>query len=235
MGRLNFLTCCLEARHGKPVKSSDEAYTVLKNYQMGIYTLLIIQVLVDVLWITMAYVNGFALYTVDPSVVVSTGWAHAVSHLGLWFILEFLSAWLGAQVTWFSLETRPEKSYAAALRFLIVYLIALGTSMVADIVHIVLTGLEVGDDESTFAVENWGFLIAFLVVYILYLVFIKAWLFYRSVVYYRAIQEYTGADLVMNLIPSAMTMKANDLENAGASTPMMQEYYNRKRSNPPKK
>lgn len=231
MGRINFLTCCLQSRYaGGPVKSSDDAYTVLTNYRTGIYTLMIAQVLVDILWITLTYVNGFALYVVDPSVAVSTGWAHSVSHMGLWFVLEYLCAWVGGQVTGFSLETRPEKSYAGALRFLIVYLVVLGVSMLGDIAHVVLTGLEIGDKESTFAVENWTFLIVFLVVYILYLVIIKVWIFYRCVVYYRAIQEYSGARLIFNMVPTAGTP---DVESAllapSVRTPMMEEYYNSKK------
>lgn len=234
MGRINFLTCCLQSQYDKPVKTSEDAYTALKNFQTGIYTLMMVQVLVDILWIALTYVNGFALYVVDPSVVVSTGWAHSVSHMGLWFILEYLCAWTGGQVTGFSLETRPEKSFAGALRFLIIYLIVLSVSMLGDIAHIVLTGLEIGDKESTFAVENWTFLVIFLVVYILYLVIIKVWIFYRCVVYYRAIQAYSGASLVFGLLPSGSSAPLNDgdVEAAGAAstirTPMMEEYYKMK-------
>jgi hypothetical protein len=234
MGRINFLTCCLQSRHDKPVKTSDDAYTVLKNYQTGIYTLMLIQVLVDILWITLTFVNGFALYVVDPSVVVSTGWAHSLSHMGLWFVLEYLCAWLGGQVTGFALEKSPEKSFSGALRFLIVYMVVLSVSMLGDVAHIVLTGLEVGDKESTFAVENWTFLIIFLVVYILYLVIIKVWIFYRCVVYYRGLQEYSGASLVFNMVPSGSSPPLagdEDVEkNVTMRTPMMEEYYNNRRT-----
>ena len=51
------------------------------------------------LWMAMVYVNGFALYTVDPSVVSSTGWAHTVSHLGWWNIIYFVAIYFGLRNT----------------------------------------------------------------------------------------------------------------------------------------
>lgn len=225
MVRLNFLTCCCQAKH--EAKDKRGAYEILKNLQTGIYTLLIIQLLVDVLWITLSYVNGFSLYTVDPSILVSSGWAHSVSHLGLWFALEFIAAWLGGQVTGFSYERTTQKSAESSLRFTIVYLIALGLSMVADIIHIILTGLEIGDKESTLYVQNFAFLIAFLVVYILYLVFVKGWLFYRCIVYYRAVENFSGTSLLFNFLPGGSstdeTTKGDDIEKA--RTPLLKAYY----------
>ena len=232
MVRLNFLTCCCQAKHD--AKDKKEAFEILKNFQTGIYTLLIIQLLIDVLWITLSYVNGFALYTIDPSIVVSTGWAHSVSHLGLWFGLEFVAAWLGGQVTSFPYERTTQKSTEGALRFIIVYLIAHGLSMVADIIHIVLTGLEIGDKESTLYVQNFAFLVAYLVVYIIYLVLIKGWLFYRCIVYYRAIEQYTGTSLFFNFLPSTAGAileegGAPDLEKQQIRTPIMKTVYRNKK------
>lgn len=239
MGRINFLTCCCTARQKPTPKTRDEAYTVLKNYQTGIYTLLIIQLLVVILWITMSYVNGFALYVVDPTVLISSGWAHSVSHLGLWFILELVAIWLGSQVIWFAMEMKPEKSIESALRFLVVYLVAHVVSMVGDIIHIVLTGLEIGDQESTFYVQNWGFLIAFLVVHIIYFLLIKVWLIYRAVVYYKALEEYAGMELVTGFFPypsSGVTTKSGDVEsldstNSQIQTPLLASLYKKRERN----
>jgi hypothetical protein len=238
MGRLNCLTCCFEARRKPIPKTKEEAYDVLKNYQIGIYALLIIQLLIVILWITLSYVNGFSLYVVDPSVATSTGWAHSVSHLGLWFVLELLAIWLGSQITWFSMEIDTSKSIESALRRIIVYLVAHIISMIADIIHIVLTGIEIGDKESTFYVQNWGFLIAFLVGHILYFAFIKTWLIYRCVVYYKALEEYAGLELVFGLFPypaSSNSSSSNDVESNGAAglairTPLLEQLY-KKRQN----
>jgi len=225
MVRLNFLTCCCQSKH--EAKDKKGAFEILKNFQTGIYTLLIIQLLVDVLWLALSYVNGFALYTVDPSIVVSSGWAHSVSHLGLWFALEFIAAWLGGQVTGFPYERTPQKSAEGSLRFIIVYLIALGLSMIADIIHIILTGLEIGDKESTLYVQNFAFLVAFLVVYIVYLVLIKGWLFYRCVVYYRAIENYSGTSLFFNFLPSSGSSQEEEEKDVEKQirTPLMKAYY----------
>lgn len=227
MGRLNCLTCCFEARRKPTPKTREEAYDVLKNYQTGLYTLLIIQLIIVILWTTLTYVNGFSLYIVDPSVIVSSGWAHSVSHMGLWFVLELIAIWLGGQITWFAMEMKPAKSTESALRFIILYGVALVISMIGDIIHIVLTGLEVGDAESTFYVENWGFLIAFLSGYIVYLVVIKVWLLYRTVVYYKALEEYAGAELVFSFFPypsSTTPATPKDVE-----TPLLEKLYSKKR------
>jgi hypothetical protein len=231
MGRLNCLTCCFEARRKPVPKTKEEAYDVLKNYQTGIYTLLIIQLIIVILWVTLTYVNGFSLYLIDPTVLVSSGWAHSVSHMGLWFVLELIAVWLGAQVTWFSMEIKPQKSTESALRFIVVYLVALVVSMIGDIIHIVLTGLEVGDAESTFYVENWGFLIAFLVGYIVYLVVVKTWLLYRCVVYYKALEEYAGLELVFSFFPyPSSTAVGTAMRSTDVETPLLGQLYKKRAS-----
>lgn len=213
MGRLNLFTCCFRAKRVEAAeKNEKDGYSILKNYQTGIYTVLVIQVLIAILWIILTFVNGFALYTVDPSVAVSSGWGHSISHMGFWFVLEFLVCWVGAQVTAFSMDKDKEKSIEASLRFLIIYFIILAISMLADIAHIILTGFEIGSAESTFYVENFAFLVAFLVGHILYLVVIKVWLFYRTVVYYEALQEFSDVKMVFDFLPYT-SMK--DIENAG--------------------
>lgn len=218
MGRINCLTCCFQARKVPAPTNREGAFDVLKNYQMGIETLLILQLLVVSLWIILTYVNGFSLYIVDPSVIVSSGWAHSVSHMGLWFLLEYWVGWIGSRMTQFPMEKTTDKAVEGSIRRIIIYMIVLVISMIADIIHIVLTGLEIGDAESTFYVENWGFLIAFLVVYILYLVFIKGWLLYRTVVFYRALEEYYGLRLIFDFLSptTSVARSRDDLETAGA-------------------
>jgi len=236
MGRLNLFTCCFRAaRVDLTEKNPQDGFNILKNYQTGIYTLLVIQVLIAILWIILSFVNGFALYTVDPSVIQSSGWGHSISHIGFWFVLEFLVCWVGSQVTAFSMEKNQEKSVEGSLRFLIIYFIILGISMVADATHIILTGLEIGSAESTFYVENFAFLVAFLVGYILYLVIIKVWLFYRTVVYYQALQDYTGVKMIFDFV---VITKSKDLENGNDSssptanasirTPLLDQLYKKR-------
>lgn len=222
MGRLNCFTCCCQARKTPAPANKEVAFDVLKNYQTGIYALLVIQLLVVSLWIALTYVNGFSLYVVDPSVLVSSGWAHSVSHMGLWFLLEYWVGWIGSRITQFDMEKTKDKSVEGSVRRLVIYMIVLVISMIADIIHIVLTGLEIGDAESVLYVENWGFLIAFLVGYILYLVFVKGWLLYRTVVYYRALQEYYGLKLILAFLPLSSSSEGGggrDLESTG--TPLL--------------
>lgn len=186
---------------GLPGKRDLEAiHTVIKSNSVGINTLLLLQFFVFCLWLGMSLVPGFALYVIDPSIVTPSGWAHSVSHLGWWIIIEAVVVYVGQRTTGFSLSYVPVRdklqySLISSHRWIIFHIIVLALAMVSDVTHIVLTGLEIRDAESTFYVQEYGFLIAFFSVLIAQLVLIKSMIMWRISVYYRNLTNAAQANL----------------------------------------
>jgi len=181
-------------------RSIHDVYTELYRDQFIIDVLVVVECILFALWQAMVYVPGFPIYTVAPSVVVSTGWGHTVSHLGCWAIIEFFVIAIGLRTSKFVLPPPPIDADSPRLRFslgraktwCIAHFVALLLGAVADVADIVLTGLELGDAESTCYFDSKGFLIAFLIVLILQLVFVKVPLLYCVFEYRRHLVAVTS-------------------------------------------
>lgn len=153
------------------------AYRRITAASLSVDLLVVIETVLLGLWLMMALVPGFTLYTVDPSIVVSSGWAHSVSHIGWWAMIELIVVVIGHRSTKFKLQMPGTCRLQLGLEYAEQWLIFHGAAVIlagaSDVVHIVLTGLEIGDHESTFYVQQWGWLVAFLIVLCLQLIFVK--------------------------------------------------------------
>lgn len=215
-----------------PIRNARDVYQSITASKLGIDLLVIIESTLGLLWIAMVFVTGFALYTIDPAVTVSSGWAHSVSHLGWWFMIEFVVILIGQRSTSFTLQlpdsNRLQLSLVRAESWLIFHGAALVLAMVSDAVHIVFTGLEIRDHESTFYYDSYGWLIGFLCALILQLVFVKLPLLWCIVQYYKRLrsthQEVPKMTEMFQLAPS--TAERDDRVN----TPLLQEQQQRKRA-----
>lgn len=199
-------------------KSEMDVYRTLTADRIAIVTLLTIESALFCLWQAMVYVTGFALYTIAPGVVQPTGWAHTVSHLGWWAIIEFVVITIGWAGNGYSLQQPRSKklqlSMERAANWSLAHFIALIIAAGADITDIVLTGLEINDAESTFYVDSFGFLVAFLVVLILQLVFIKGALIWKQYEYRRHLCEVLQGAISVFDMPTAPS-------NASIETPLL--------------
>ncbi len=195
---------------------AQSTYGTLTQNKLQIDAMVMIQSVYFSLWLAMSLIGGFALYTIDATIVTPTGWAHAVSHIGWWAIIEYWLSCIGHRATGYLLsypksERKLELSGVSTVNYDTFYLGFIAIAVVADVVHIVLTFFEMRDMESTFSITNWGFLIAVFVVYIVQLVLIKlplAWFVYvhRSN-HKRAIERIP---LVFNMKSDAREAREDD-------------------------
>jgi hypothetical protein len=211
---LSCVDCCISAiPDGKIDRQAAVHWT--RNVRFSIDTALSIELTILILWLAMSFVNGFSLYTIDPSILVPTGGPNVVSHIGWWAIISFTAAWFGASVTKFVPWENPSYAVEMARRYVIFYMILLVISTLSDSVHLGLTGLEIGIRESVLAVQNWGFLIALIVVQSVYL-FLKLYILVRCWQYVRLLTPGTGMSPLMdagkpagsNSVPRAQVSQA---------------------------
>ncbi len=189
--------CCGGTRHerefvaGRDKLSGKTIWAILTNNQIIIELLLAIQLIYICLWIALSFISGFALYTVDASVLSPTGWGHSISHFGWWLIIEVVLAWFLKGCTKFSLVPPNQKSLdrlqmsaARARETLLFDGVFVFLTIWADIAHMILTAWEIGDNESTLALANMVFLCAYFGILIAYSIVIKPYLLWRIRVYY---------------------------------------------------
>jgi hypothetical protein len=217
------------AAEGSPRDVSD-VYKELHRDQLAIDTLVAIECIILALWMAMVYVTGFALYTVAPSVVVSSGWGHTVSHLGWWNIIEFVVIIFGLRSTKFVLApstaaggtegTRLKFALGRAKTWLVAHAVVLVLGAIADIVDIVLTGLEFGDAESTCFFSSWGFLLAFLIILCLQLLFVKLPLLWCVLEYRRHLNAASNNN---STIKSQLFDPVSTRYGSQLKTPLLQQ------------
>lgn len=222
-------------------RTVEEVYAELYRDEFFIDTWVVFESILFVLWLAMVYVTGFALYTVAPSVMISTGWAHTVSHQGWWCIIEFVVIMIGWRVSKFVLPPpgpgRLKFSLSRAKQWCVAHLVVLILGGIADIADIVLTGLEFGDAESTCYFSSWGFLLAFLIVLCLQLLVIKLPLAWFTLEYRRHLEAvrhtkddgYSVKTQLFDVSPyeSSATSAAAALERA--KTPLLQQQQQMKK------
>lgn len=194
----------------------DDYYKHLECDRKRVVMMVSFEAVLFALWMAMVYVTGFALYTVDPSIVVSTGWAHAVSHLGWWNIIELVSVGVGlfssAGYALASPRTsnRLQFSIDKSMMWCVIHFAVVCIAIVADVTHTVLTGLEMGDAESTFYVQSWGFLLAFLIILPLQILLIKVPLLYCIALFRSRLKaSYDGNVKMIELFDVTPTTSTN--------------------------
>lgn len=161
---------------------------LLRNDQTGINFLIIVHAFLFCLWLSLSMVSGFSIYVVDPIMLTSSGWAHSVSHIGWWAIIDFIVILISVKTPTFVLSAsvggrKLEYSVSKALDWIIFHAVCLCISVLADIVHIVLIILEITDNESVFVRGSFALLVCFLVGRIFEAAIIKLWLLARLRMY----------------------------------------------------
>jgi len=183
-----------ESRRGK-VLTAGRLAELVDRLRTRLDVALGIEFFLLLVWIFLAYVDGMSRYVIHPSIVLSTGWSHALGHM-LWLGFPLLVWAVGSSVTKFRPSPTPEESLQSARGHAVVYLVILPVSMLVHIVHIVLIGLEWHDHESILAVSNGGWLLAFLIGQILYLFPLRAWILYSAIVWHRLLARLGPSELI---------------------------------------
>lgn len=199
--------------------SAEEMYVILTNNQVSIRVVQGIQLGLMALWFALVFVRGFALN--------EGGGNSAVPHIP-WMFVEVVTLYVGSRITGFVL-TNPSHANRLELMFsdasgrLTGYMIMLGTAIVANIAHVVLSIIEVVHCTSAFCVSGYGFLIAF-IIGLFAMILLELYLIWRVRVYQ------------LNLIASVIdTPSVGDLERGGETydsitTPLIDQTLRKKKS-----
>ena len=129
---------------GNKVKmDSQDVLTMITSNGLGILVLVVAEFILSCMWMSLSFVQGFALYD------GTTGHAHPISHFGWWIILEWSVIFAGA-FTWkfllsasnLSSSAKFEYSITDARNYLVFYIVMLFLGIVSNIVHFSLTLVE---------------------------------------------------------------------------------------------
>lgn len=126
---------------------------VLVTYQTGLQTLLFIRGLFLILWVFSTIVEGMG------DVIQEAGF-NAISHLGFWCSIEFLSFMIGFSCL--ITHVQSQRKDRSVLKF---YWYTLFLAIAANIIHIVASILEYVECATLLCVKNNGFLIAITVMF----------------------------------------------------------------------
>jgi hypothetical protein len=177
--------CCLP-RDANSVQAMDnwQAVTLLTLTQVGVNTIVTIEVVLHIIWIMLDLVPGFALY--DGPV----GSVSAYTHTGWWMAIDLIVIAVGAVSVYFGLSYVPaenvvERGLARNENWIIMYMIMLGIGVISLLVHAILSLFEVASCTSTLCVNNQWVLIGFIVglfidAFVLGLGILRAYSFQRT-------------------------------------------------------
>lgn len=154
--------CCLP-RDANTVQDMNnwQAVTLLTLSQVGVNTIVAIQLALELVWIMLSIVPGFALY--DGPV----GSVSAYTHLGWWLAIDVIVMAVGAVSVYFGLSYVPaenvvERGLARNENWIVMYMILLGIGFVSLVTHAILSLFEVASCNSTLCVNNGTVLIVFI-------------------------------------------------------------------------
>lgn len=180
--------CCLPAR--TPDEFSRQAvdtgvtnkaiFDLLRYNQTGILVLIFLGAAIVATWVVFSVVPGFALFD-GASTEIS-----AVSHIGWWVPIEVLTLVIGGVSVFLSFQynrdQRIEASITRLRSWLVFYIVVLAAAIIANLVHLSLSAIELSNCTSTLCTTNKVFLII-LLVFLVVLAFLEAWAIYRVVTY----------------------------------------------------
>lgn len=183
-----------------PKLSAQDIRILINNNALGILVLTVLEAIFLAFWVSLSYVDGFALYDGVG------GHPNPLSHLGFWFIIELLVVLSGLGATFFRLGSNERKNslelqVRSTQTYLIYYIGVLAAGIIANFIHAALSIVEAGYCSSSFCrgynVINpanasllanpnpavSGFLIAFIVLLFVDAFLLQMVLIYRSVVF----------------------------------------------------
>jgi len=130
--------------------SDLQVATVLKKNQIGILSVVAVEVVIFILWLLAAAVPGFALYDGAANTV------SAYTHAGWWQLLEFICILTGSVCTFFGFSIYyssgvVEKGACRVINCVTLYQVVLVLTVLSHVPHVVLSIFEVSGHTSTLA------------------------------------------------------------------------------------
>lgn len=158
------------------------AHAIFSN-GLAITVGVILQGVVYSVWQNFSFVPGFALY--DGSVVFGT----PVSHFGWWTTVQFWVIIAGAVAPYFGLHlprsaNKLQYPVMATQQYLIFYGIFLAIGIAVDLANVGVSLNEIAQCSSSLCVNQWGFLLAFIIMIGCRIVFVDAYLVFCVWCYY---------------------------------------------------
>lgn len=180
--------CCLPARtpdeftrNQMDVGVTNKAiFDLLRYNQSGILVLVFLGAAIVATWLVFSVVPGFALFDGASSEI------SAVSHIGWWVPIEVITLVVGGVSVFLSFQYNSDERIEASITrlrgWLVFYIVVLALAIVANMVHLALSAVELSNCTSTLCTTNKAFLVV-LLVFLVVLAFLEAWAIYRVVTF----------------------------------------------------
>ena len=132
------------------------------NYaRTSLRVLILMHALILGVWCVFSIVPGFAYYDGPTNVY------NPVSNTGFWLAIEFITVLVGSFAVSYELVPMargPALDAASTVRKLTFWIVVLVVALAANIAHIVASGIEMSNGDSTLAMTESGFLIGLFVI-----------------------------------------------------------------------
>lgn len=145
---------------------------VITLYQVGLKMFLFMQATLLFLWSFTSIVEGMG-----DTLYMEAGF-HAVSHIGFWLAIEIIIVFIGCSTLTILPNKKKTNNANHINRVLIFYQVILVIGIIANIIHIVACGMELGRKTSILAMKNNGILVAILIIYAVLIVIESASIYY---------------------------------------------------------
>jgi hypothetical protein len=171
---------------------TEVIFTVLYSNAVSVVVGVAMQATILAIWLMFSLVPGFALY--DGAQVTF----QPVSNIGWWAVIELFTIIIGCFATGYRLSlphqpNRLEFSVTAMCEFIIFYWVVLAVDIIANSIHMAMEITEISYCTSTLCVQQWGFLLGFIIMLGVLAFVVDVWLVVRSVVYYKNLQRCCAA------------------------------------------
>jgi hypothetical protein len=183
-----FANCCggTQSKERFQKWTLEEVYYCLIYNQVAIDTLIFLQIILFAVWQMLALIPGFALYS-GPD-----GTVNSVTHFGWWSLIEAVVIIVGVRSTMFNLSlpdnlNKYEFPVKATQQYLFFYMFILVIGTASNLIHLVLTVIELSYGKSKLATDYLGFGIYFGAQLALAIIF-SLWIIQRVYVYSRHLE-----------------------------------------------
>jgi len=201
-----FANCCGGTQSKERFKNwtLEEVYYCLIYNQVAIDTLIFLQIILFAVWQMLALIPGFALYS-GPD-----GTVNSVTHFGWWSLIEAVVIIVGVRSTMFNLSlpdnlNKCEFPVKATQQYLFFYMFILVIGTASNLIHLVLTVIELSYGKSKLATDYLGFGIYFGCQLTLAIIF-SLWIIQRVYVYSRHLElALVSQAVIFDMKPNTTT------------------------------
>lgn len=145
---------------------NKQVCNVIKPVQNVLMTTIWFHFFILLVWVFFSIVEGFSIHNATPD-----NSFNAISHIFFWFGIEFLTIFVGAMTLFFDISVVSERDVMSELKrktnTLIFWICLVILAMIANIIHITATAIELANCNSTLCISANGFLITFVIMLVI--------------------------------------------------------------------